>query len=186
MRKTLNLMFIAVLALSLFACGEKKLTYEDMRKAEATLFNENGTFDTLKAPKVAEKYCQFVEQNPDDSTAPIWLYHAIEINVLVKNWEKSIALCDQLTEQYPESPFTPFGMYLTGSFVYEDEYKDLDKAREIYERIINDYPDSKIVKSVESSLKYLGWTPEEIMADYAWSTVEDIDFSDSIINNGNK
>ena len=55
MKKTLNLLFVAVLALGMFACGEKKLTYQDMKKAEATLFDEEGYLDTLNAPKVADK-----------------------------------------------------------------------------------------------------------------------------------
>ena len=77
MKKTIKMTLIAMLAFGLLACGEKKLTYEDMKKAEATLFNEDGLIDTVKVPKVANKFCQFVEQNPNDSTAPLWLYHAI-------------------------------------------------------------------------------------------------------------
>ena len=169
MKKTINLLFVAVLALGMFACGEKKLTYQDMKKAEATLFDKEGNLDSLAAPKVAEKYCQFVEQNPDDSTAALWLYHAMELNVMLRNPEKSIELCNKLTENYPNSKWTPRGLYLLGAFIYEKEYNDLDKAREVYDKIINDYPDCDIIESVEASKKYLGWTNEQIMADIAFS-----------------
>lgn len=172
MKKTLDLLFVAVLALGMFACGEKKLTYQDMKKAEASLFDKNGHLDTLNAPKVAEKYCQFVEQNPDDSTASLWLYHAMELNVMLKNTEKSMELCDKLSKDYPNSKWTPRGLYLLGAFIYEREYNDLDKAREVYDRIINDYPDCDIIESVEASKKYLGWTNEQIMADIALSQFE--------------
>ena len=169
MKKTLKLMLVAMLAMGLFACGEKKLTYQDMKKAEATLFDEEGYLDTLQAPKVAEKYLKFVKQNPDDTTASLWLYHAMELNVMLKNTEKSMELCDQLVEKYPDSKWTPRGLYLLGSFIYEEEFKDLDKAREVYERIVRDYPESEIIESVKSSIKYLGWTPDEIFADMAMS-----------------
>jgi tetratricopeptide (TPR) repeat protein len=172
MKKTLKLMLVAMLAMGMFACGEKKLTYKDMLKAEATLFDEEGYLDTLKAPKVAEKYIKFVEQNPDDTTASLWLYHAMELNVMLKNTEKSMELCDQLVEKYPDSKWTPRGLYLLGSFIYEEELKDLDKAREVYERIVRDYPESEIIESVKSSIKYLGWTPDEIFADMAMSQFE--------------
>jgi len=172
MKKTLNLMLIALLALGMFACGEKKLTYQDLKKAEATLFDEEGYLDTIKAPKVAEKYLKFVEQSPDDSLASLWLYHAMELNVMMKNTEKSMELCDRLVEEYPDSKWTPRGLYLLGAFIYDEEYKDLDKAREIYEGIIRDYPDSEIIESVQSSIKYLGWTPEEILSDIAMSQFE--------------
>lgn len=173
MKKTFGLMFVAMLALGMFACGEKKLTYQDLKKAEATLFDEEGYLDTLKAPKVAEKYLQFVKQSPDDSLASLWLYHAMELNVMLKNTEKSMELCDRLLEEYPDSKWTPRGLYLLGSFIYEEEFKDLDKAREVYEGIIRDYPDSEIVESVKSSIKYLGWTPDEIFADMAMSQFKD-------------
>lgn len=172
MKKTINLLFVAVLALGMFACGEKKLTYQDMKKAEATLFDEEGYLDTLKAPKVAEKYLKFVEQNPDDTTAPLWLYHAMELNVMLKNTEKSKELCDRLIKEYPDSEWTPVGLYLMGS-VYDVEYGDLDKARETYERVLRDYPDCQVIESVKASIKYLGWTPDEIFADIAMSQFEE-------------
>lgn len=173
MKKTLKLMLVALLAMGMYACGEKKLTYQDMKKAEATLFTENGILDTLNAIKVSEKFCQFVEQNPDDSTAPLWLYHAMELNVMLKNTEKSIELCNKLSENYPSSKWTPRGLLLLGSFVYEKEYNDLDKAREVYDRIIKDYPNCDVIESVEASKKYLGWTTEEIMADIASSQIKE-------------
>ena len=173
MKKTFKLMLVAMLALGMFACGEKKLTYQDLKKAEATLFDEEGYLDTIKAPEVAEKYLKFVEQSPDDSLASLWLYHAMELNVMMKNTEKSMELCNRLVEEYPDSKWTPRGLYLLGSFIYDEEFKDLDKAREIYERIVRDYPDSEIIESVQSSIKYLGWSPEEIFADIAMSQYEE-------------
>ena len=172
MKKTLNLLFVAVLALGMFACGEKKLTYQDMKKAEATLFDEEGYLDTLNAPKVAEKYLKFVKQHPNDTSASLWLYHAMELNVIMNNPEKSKELCDRLIKEYPDSEWTPVGLYLMGT-VYDEYYKDLDKARETYERVLRDYPDSDIIESVKASIKYLGWTPEEIFADIAMSQIED-------------
>lgn len=175
MKKTFKLLFVALLAMGMFACGEKKQTYQDMKKIEATLFDENGYLDTLQAPKVAEKYCQFVKQNPDDSTASLWLYHAMELNVMLKDTEKSMELCDQLVKNYPDSKWTPRGLYLLGSFIYEEEFKDLDKASEIYDKILNDYPDCDIIESVKASKKYLGCTPEQIMGAIGLSMFVDED-----------
>ena len=162
-------MTLALLAFGMFACGEKKLTFDDMKEAEATLFKQDGTLDSVNFPKVADKYIKFVEQNPDDTTAPLWLYHAMELNVMMKNSEKAITLCDKLMDNYSNSKWTPRGMYILGSMVYEDQYKDLDKAREIFEKILSDYPGSEIEESVRASIKYLGWTPEQIMNDISIS-----------------
>jgi TolA-binding protein len=164
MKKTLQIMMLALLAFGMMACGEKTLTQDDLKKAERTLFDKEGNINSDVAPAVAEKYCEFVEQNPNDSTATLWLYHALEINVMLKDVEKSEAVCNKLIEMYPTSRYAPRALYLLGSFIYEDELKDLDKARETYERIINDYPDSELIPSVEKSIEYLGMSPDEIMS----------------------
>ena len=54
MKKTLRLMLVALLAFGMFACGEKKLTEDDLKKAEETLFNEDQSVNEAVAPDVAE------------------------------------------------------------------------------------------------------------------------------------
>jgi len=159
-------MIVAALALGMMACGskEQKLTQDDLRAAQATLFNEDRTVNEAVAPEVAEKFCKFVEQNPDDTSAAQWLYHAMEINVLLKNAEKSAEICDQLTTNYPESDWAPMSLFLLGSYVYNDQLNDTAQAHTMFQRLIDEYPDSELVGDAQKSIEYLGLTPEEIMA----------------------
>lgn len=165
MKYTLKLMLFAVLAFGLFACGgdPKKLTRDDVKKAETSLFNDDKSMNLEAAPKVAETYCEFVKQNPDDEDAPMWLYHAMEINVQLKNSDKSIALGKQLVEQYPESSWAPMSLFLAASFVYDDQLNDTAQAHATYQKLIDDYPNSALVDDAQKSIEYLGLTPEEIM-----------------------
>jgi outer membrane protein assembly factor BamD (BamD/ComL family) len=163
MKKTLKLMTIALLAFGLFACGEKKITQEDLNAAQATLFNEDHTINEAVAPQVAEKYCQFVEQSPNDTTAAMWLYHAMEINVLLKDADKSIEIGNQLVKQYPQSEWAPMSLFLLGSYVYNDQLNDTAQAHVTFQKLIDDYPESPLVDDAEKSIEYLGLTPEEIM-----------------------
>ncbi len=172
MKKTLHLMLVALMAFGMLACGEKKLTENDLKEAEATLFNEDRSVNEAVAPSVAQKYVRFVEQNPDDPASQNWMYNAMEIYVLLKDADNSIKVCNRLVELYPDSNWAPRALYLLGSFVYEDQLKDLDKARELYERIINEYPDCDMMPSVQASLKYLGWAPEDIIADIQMSQMD--------------
>jgi len=172
MKNTLKLMLAILFAFGMFACGEKKLTEKDMLEAEATLFNEDRTMNFETAPTVAEKYCKFVEQNPNDPKAPIWLFHAMEINITLKDSNKSIELGNQLLEQYPESQCAPQALFLMANYVYDEQLHDLDMARATYERIINEYPDSGFVDDAQKSIEYLGLTPEEIMSIISLSNME--------------
>jgi len=166
MKKTLRIMVAAMLALAMFACGgkEQKLTQDDLRAAQATLFNEDRTVNEAVAPEVAKKFCKFVEQNPDDTTAAQWLYHAMEINVMLKNAEKSAEICDQLTTNYSESVWPPMSLFLLGSYVYSDQLNDTAQAHAMFQRLIDEYPESELVDDAQKSIEYLGLTPEEIMA----------------------
>ena len=177
MKKTLKLMAFALLAFGVLACGEteKKLTYYDLKDAEKTLFNEDQSMNEEVAPKVAEKYCKFVEQNPKDSLADEWLYHALEINVMMKDAQKSEALCDQLLKQYPQSHWAPVSLFLMGNYVYDGQLNNTAKAHAAYQRLIDEYPDSKLVDDAQKSIEFLGWTPEQIMNHFLMSGFEDED-----------
>ena len=159
----MKMMSIALLAFGLLACGEKKLTQADVKKAEAGLFNEDRSINEKVAPEVAEKYCRFVEQNPDDSTAAKWLYHALELNVYLKNVEKSEELCTKLLEQYPQSDWASTSLLLMGNYIYNDYLNDTAKAHACFQRLIDEYPDSEYADDAKKSIEYLGLTPDEIM-----------------------
>ena len=159
-------MVFVLLAFGMFACGGngKKLTLEDVLAAQATLFNADHTMNRNEAPKVAKTYCQYVKQNPNDTTVVKWLYHAMEINVMMKDADKSIELCDQLLEQYPQSKWAPMSLLLVGSFVYEDMLNDTAQAHAAYQKLIDDYPESALVDDAQKSIEFLGLTQEERMS----------------------
>ena len=172
MKKLLVIMFFASIAFGMTACGEKKVTTEDLKAAEATLFNDDQSVNEAKAPEIAELYCQYVKQNPNDSAAASYLYSALEINVFLKNTDKSVEIGNQLVSQYPESEWAPMSLFLLGSYVYNDLLNDTAQAHVAFQRIIDDYPQSDLVDDAEKSIEYLGLTPEEIFSRIMMSQME--------------
>ena len=55
-------------------------------------------------------------------------------------------------------------LFLMGSYVYNDQLNDTAKAHVMFQRLIDEYPDSELVDDAQKSIEYLGLTPEEIMA----------------------
>ena len=165
MKKTLKMMVFALLALGMLACGgnAKKITVEELKEAQAVLFSENGTLNEKEAPKVAEKYCRYVKQNPGDTAAVKWLFHAMEINMMLKDSKKSIEIGNQLLEQFPKSKWAPQTLLTLGSFVYNDQLKDTAQAHVMFQRLIDEYPDSDLVDDAKKSIEYLGMSPDAIM-----------------------
>lgn len=174
MKEHLKIMIFALLAFGMYACGGngKKLTQEDIYSAQASLFNADKSLNKEEAPKVAKIYCQYVKQNPDDSTAAKWLFHAMEINVMLRDADKSIKLCDQLLEQYPQSKWAPMSLLLVGSFVYEDMLNDTAMAHTAYQKLIDDYPESELVNDAQKSIEYLGLSEEERMSRIIMSNMD--------------
>ena len=50
MKKTINLMLVAIMAFGMLACGGKKVTEDDLKMAEAALFNDDMTANPEAAP----------------------------------------------------------------------------------------------------------------------------------------
>lgn len=166
MKKTFRLMLVALLAFGMFACGEKKITEDDLKQAEKAMFNDDMTANPEAAAVAVKQFCKFAKQNPDDPTAPDWLFKALELSVGQKDAAKSEEICQQLMDKYPTFEKTPIAMFMMASMVYDDQLKDLDKARAMFEKIISDYPESEIRPSAEAMMNYLGMTPEEILKQF--------------------
>ena len=172
MKNTLKMMAFALLAFGMFACGGKQLTEADLKEAEKTLFNEDHSLNEAVAPQVAEKYCQFVKQNPDDPTAPSWLFRAIEINWALKNDEKCVQLCNQLVDDYPSSNWAPGTLMYLGSYVCEDHLNDTAQAHKAYQKLIDNYPNDPLAKDAQVLIDCLGLTDEEKLIKIQMSKME--------------
>jgi hypothetical protein len=165
MRKVFGLVMAFVFALSVFSCNEKKLTEEDVKKTEAQLFNEDQSVNKDNVELMIETYCKFAEQNPDSEMAPEYLFRALEISMNFRESDQSLALGDKLIKRYPTFEKIPVALFMEATFVYEPN-GDLGKAREIYEKIIKDYPDNEFVPSAEQAIENLGKTPEELIKEF--------------------
>lgn len=166
MKQFLRFTMIAALAVMMMACGDSKLKVEDLRKAEATLFNDDMSANTEAAPGVVDVFCQYVNENPEAEDAPEWLFKALEIAVGYLEPEKAIEIGEKLFKQYPDYEKTPVGMFMLGTMVYEDKLGELGKAKMLYERLIADYPDSEFAPVAKQAIVNLGKTPEEIIREF--------------------
>ena len=175
MKNILNITFCALLAVGMMACGGKKLTEDDLKKAESTLMDENGEFKKEKADEVSKMFCQYVEQNPSGENAPEWLFKAMQIEIKAEHPEKAIELEKQLEDDYPDYKNTPAAMLFLANYVYDSQLHDLDQAKAVYERIVDKYPDSELIPTVEKCIEYLGLTPEEILTKIGMSHMEEVE-----------
>lgn len=161
-----NIFVIAVMLLIVVAgCNRSaKTTENDVKQAEAALFNEDMTANMEAVPQAIETFCKYAEENPEAENAPEYLFKAVEVSINThQDAKQSIELVDKLVSGYPEYDKDPVALFMLASFVYEDQQQEYDKARETYRRIVDSYPNSPFAKDAAIAMKQVGMTPEQLI-----------------------
>ena len=99
---------------------------------------------------------------PTDPQSPEMLYKAGQIANSVRASERAIALNEWLYTRYPDHPRAGRALFLM-AFTYDDELKNYDKARELYEEFLRKYPDDDFAQSARFQLDNLGKSANEII-----------------------
>lgn len=172
--KSLNL-FLFTICLIAYGCQSggsgikvnKEEISAQMKSAESALYgNKDVTqFDKAKAAELAGLYGTFSEAFPDDGQTPTYLFKAAELQRSLRDFPKAIQIYDKIYKNYPNYEKTPHSLFLLG-FSYENDLKEMDKAKKCYEDFLSKYPKHELADDVEFSLKNLGKSPEEIIKEF--------------------
>ena len=137
------------------------------------MFNEGMNANAEAVPDAIAVFSKYAEENPEAEDAPEYLFKAFEVSVNTKQDPKqSIGFVDRLLAQYPKFDKNPVALFMLATFVYDDQLHDLDKARECYQRIIDEYPESPFARDASISIEQLGLSPEELIRRFEEAAVE--------------
>lgn len=99
---------------------------------------------------------------PQEEASPNLLYRAGEIARATRNFERALELYAHLTHNYPDHPHAPKAMFMQ-AFTFDDNLKQFDKARELYESFIETYPKDDFADDAQVLLENLGKDDQEII-----------------------
>lgn len=115
--------------------------------------------------EVAEGYADIVRAEKPDKYVALTL-KAAGVAKSMGAPAKAVQLYAQVAEKMPEHPKAPTALFLTG-FTYDNDLKDLEKAKKAYEDFLQRYPnDPDYADDARQSLRLLGKTPEQIIEEF--------------------
>lgn len=164
-------LFIVLIAL--VSCVDKRQQELDLIKVA-----EDKAFEDITAPvsmEIADDiiaiYSSFVNDFPEDSLAPKFLFKTAEVYMNTDRPREAISILDTLIENYSDSKLLPQAMHLKG-FIWDDRIHSAEMARICFEQLIKRFPDHDLSKNAEDYLKILGKSPEEIIQQFEESNKE--------------
>ncbi len=152
----------------LVSCGnsEKSKLAKSIKVMEDTLFSEtHPAIDMTMTTKLVDTYIEYADKYPNDSLAPVYLFKAGDIAMNLLDPNKAIQIFDRILTEYPTYEKTPHCLFLKG-FIYENELKNLEMARQIYQEFLTKYPTNEFADDVKISLDNLGKSPEELIKEF--------------------
>ena len=156
--------FISAVALLMFSCQpENERMAAKIKETEKKLVNDSTKM--MNRPLAEEQlkaYSEFTDKFPEDPLSEEFLYKAADLSNGMGKTAVALELYHRFCEKYPNSSKAAYGLFLQG-FIYENQLKNLEKAKELYTQFLTKYPDHELAKDAKFSLDNLGKSEEELI-----------------------
>lgn len=107
-------------------------------------------------------YSQYVAKNPKDSLAPEFLFKAAEVSMGIKNYKTAISYFENVYKNYSEFDKRIECLYLQ-AFIFDVNLNEKGRAKAIYERVIEEYPNHKLAQDAVSAIEILTMSDEDLI-----------------------
>lgn len=168
------LYFIFVISILWSACQNQQLSAEKQIKAieekEKHIFGNINQMsaslpvvDANAVKDLANHYEQFAYMFPAHEKTPEFLAKSANFyaSPKIKMFDKAFSIYEKLINDYPKTKQAEKACFMKG-FIYNNELKDINKAKIAYQDFLKRYPKSELVPSVQAELEFLGTRPEDL------------------------
>ena len=146
--------------------AKKKELSDQIKKVEQEMFSSPEVSVTSdKANSIVLLYSRYVNENPEDSISPIYLFKSGEMFRAANNGKMSVKYYQRLIDEYPYSEKVPVAIFLQG-FVYENILTDMVNASKFYKLYLEKYPNGEFAKDAAVLIENLGKSPEEMIKEF--------------------
>jgi TolA-binding protein len=135
--KTLRSLFLLSIAVGLTACGSKKADPSDITKLEKEVYLETGFADKAKAAELVDLYISFADNNKQDSLAPLYLYQAAKMSILLNKCDDSKLHFDRVIKDYPSFRYVKDAIFIRDNIdkITTNKAKDFNGKATVHDLI---------------------------------------------------
>ena len=121
---------------------------------------EAAAADPATADQAVAHFTAFLERFAESPKAPEALRKLAALAQQQGNMQEAIGYYERVLAEYPASGHGDEAQFMI-AFIYEEYIRDLAQARQAYQRVIDNYPDSELATSARHLLPNVGRTPQE-------------------------
>lgn len=165
-----KIIFSLIILSALFSCNrnsEVKFTKEnlldsinaketELKKLEVLMPNNTMGFEMIKL------YKQFADSFPNEKSAPGYLFQAANVSIGVAQYAQAISFLERIQSHFPEYEKSAEALFLM-AFIYDNHLNQKGRASEVYEQVIEKYPQHKFAAEAKEVIKTLSMSDEELI-----------------------
>lgn len=138
---------------------------KEIKKREKELEEKGNGLNNGRGIKLMRAYAAFGERFGNRAAAPDYLYKAGEMAMAFELPAEAIRYFDRVYNQYPDFKKRPYVLFLR-AFVLENQTKNYEEAKRLYEKFIMEYPTHEMVDDAVYSIENMGKSPEELIREF--------------------
>jgi outer membrane protein assembly factor BamD (BamD/ComL family) len=166
MKRLIPVLLIVLAVATLSSCTSKRdKEVKAITKLEESLTAEAARPDPAKLDELMNLYLGFIDHNPADSAAPLYLYKALNLAMGTNNGQKAMELADRTLNEYPKSDRIAETIFLK-AYIYENLLSNLSLAQKTYRDFLSRFPNHELSDDAEAALLNLGKSPEELIREF--------------------
>lgn len=143
--------------------GKDLLKADELKKIHDNLYTEafKMTSDPNSLGKAERIFQALLARFPNDAKQDTMLFALAQTEQNMGRGVEAISRYEELLKKFPKSSMAYKAQFMIG-FIYSENLLNYDKAREAYQKVIDNYPNSEVVESAKWMLANMGKKVEDL------------------------
>jgi tetratricopeptide (TPR) repeat protein len=161
------LFFALMIAMSVGCKNTKKADLEKINAVELKLKSMPGNqrMDEKLAQEAIATYTEYADKNKADTASAGYLFLSADILRGIGKSKECLGIYERILKDYPTYSKAAQCLFLIG-FTYDNDMKDLEKAKASYLEFLKKYPKHELADDVQFSIDHLGKSPDDIIKEF--------------------